>query len=93
MKKKRKMAEVKPTVAKVREKLREMYRTLLSGEDRAFFKVQSWVFELSESPLLAQYPEDLQQDILGCVDQYRIEHRLPADRSYPGGDYKYFLPF
>jgi hypothetical protein len=83
-----------PSEGEVRKKLKEMYRTLLSGDDMRFFEVQRWVFQLSESDYMSQYPKDLQQNILGCVDQYRLECRFPADSSYPGPDwpYPYFLP-
>jgi hypothetical protein len=83
-----------PSEGEVRAKLREMYRTLLGGDDRRFFQVQAWVFELSESDWICQYPKDLQDDILGCVDQYRLESRVPANAFYPGPDwpYPYFLP-
>ena len=84
---------VQPTESEVRDKLREMYCTLLSGDDQRFFEVQSWVFQLSESDWIDKYDQNLQADILGCVDQYRLECRFPANDEYPGPDwpYKYFL--
>jgi hypothetical protein len=90
-KRKEKMIEFpeQPSEAEVREKLREMYRTLLSGRDQDFFKVQSWVFQLSESDWINLYTQNLQDDILGCVDQYRLESRCPASDSYPGPDWPY----
>jgi hypothetical protein len=56
--------------------------------------VQSWVFQLSESDWISQYSLDLQEDILGCVDQYRRENRVPANSFHPGPEwpYPYFLP-
>ena len=83
-----------PSEGEVREKLKEMYRTLLSGNDQRFFEVQSWVFQLSESDFMSEYPQELQEDILGCVDQYRLERRCPAAAYQPDPErsYPYFLP-
>ena len=83
-----------PSESEVREKLKEMYRTLLSGDNDRFFKVQGWVFQLSESDWISQYSAELQADILGCVDQYRLENRYPATARHPGPDwpYPFFLP-
>jgi hypothetical protein len=82
-----------PSEEEVRGKLKEMYRTLLRGQDMEFFKVQGWVFELSESEWMNKYSEELQDQILGCVDQYRLENRHPACERYPGPEwpYRFFL--
>jgi hypothetical protein len=82
-----------PTESEVREQLKAMYRTLLSGQDADFFKIQGWVFELSESEWMDKYSQNLQDDICGCLDQYTIGSRHRASDRYPGPDwiYPYFL--
>ena len=82
-----------PSEGEIQEKLKEMYRTLLSGNDQRFFEVQAWVFQLSESEWFGKLPTTLQDNILGCLDQYRLECRVPADNRDDDADwsYPYFL--
>jgi hypothetical protein len=78
----------------VRDKLKEMYRTLLLPDDKRFHELQRWLFELTESDQMEQYSQTLQKDMLGCLDQYREECRYVANDRHPGPDwpYQYFLP-
>jgi hypothetical protein len=66
----------------VEEKLQEMYRVLLGHDDEKFHKMQWWLFFLTEQEeVFGSYSKKLQDKMLACLDQYRIEHRYRCPYS------------
>ena len=67
------------TEDEMQARLNEMYRVLLGHDDKRFHELQLWLFELIESGDLRHYSKKMQDKMLACLDQYRIEHRYRVD--------------
>ena len=82
------------TEKQVDRSLREMYRTLLNGDDYRFRELQQWLADLIDSKAFNDYSDKLQEKMKNCLDQYRIENRYPADSLHPAESqwpYLYYL--
>jgi hypothetical protein len=71
-------------------RLKDLYRSLLNGDDDMFFVLRRWFSRLIETPeIMDGLPEDLQQRMRDCLERYKIENRYPADGRYPGRQWPY----